>query len=221
MDPTLISAGIGLLSSVFGGKPKTPGYLKHAYDLQNGILKRGTDLYDNTDLVAQDKETVDNYGKSVWDQAMHMLQNYDSQAAGGGSPIWKGDTLKDRSRTQIAGDSASQIAQLASSLASTRADRKAALLPNPSSAAAGFQGAMALDQQAYGQQAANTEGLMNAAQLVAALFNKQKGTASAPGRNDRYVGTGSGAPIPYGVTYQPPMGLGKWMGGTYGAGYHG
>lgn len=195
MNPLLVSSGIGLLGSIFGGgssTPKTPKYLTQNYKLQNQLLQRGIDLYDGTDLAAQDAATVAAFGNGVMDRAMTMLGNYDARAAAAGSPMGKMDTKKDRSRAQIAGDASSQISQLEANLNQTRAARQAAMLPNPAQAAAGAQAASLLDQYAYNrqqqQQSGVMEGLASAANLIASL------TAKKP----KDVAKGSGAAMePY------------------------
>ncbi|GEM_PF-3951651 len=175
MNPTLISAGVGLLGSLFGGKSSTPHYVKDSYNLQNSIMRRALGLYDNADLESQDAATVAAYGDSVMNRAMTTLGNYDARAAAAGSSVAKGDTQKDRAKAQVAGDAASQVSELQANLASTRAARQAALLPNAAQAAAGTQAAAYLDQQQAGEQSAQMQGLLAATNLLTGLLPKKRG----------------------------------------------
>jgi hypothetical protein len=223
MDPTTIAAGVGLIGSLFGGGQQQPGYVKQNYGYINGILQRGLGLYDNTDLNAQDNQTVNDYSTGAMHTAMAMLGNYNAQAAGNGSGAWKADTMKDRAMSQIAGDQASRVADLRAQLDSTRPERKAALLPSAMQAAMGGQDAMYLDGQQRAQQGAQTQGILSAAQLVGGLFGRRSAAPSpmfnmGP-QNDRgYMGAGGSGS--YNVGYQSPMNP-PWMNQTFPTGYTG
>lgn len=192
MNPMLISAGVGLLGSLFGGSQKTPNNVKHQLDLQNGILQRAIDLYDNTDLAAQDAQTVADYGNGVMNHAMTILGNYDAKAAGAGSPIGKADTVKDRNRAQIAGDAGEQISQLQANLDQTRAARQAALLPNASQAASGAQAASYLDQEQAAEQQSRLSGLGAAATLISSLLPQKVKPMSTSGVDKTLTGIAGG-----------------------------
>lgn len=181
MDPLVVSAGVGLLSGMFGGKPKTPGYVKENYQLQNDLFKRAMGLYDNTDLAAVDQSAITAYSDSTMQEALKFLQNYDALAAGSGSAIGKSDTRKDRSRAQIASDSASKVGSLEASLISSRPNRQAALLPSVGSVAQGVPAAAYLDQQVADQNQQQMQGILDAAQVIGTLWP----TKSATGQNDR------------------------------------
>ena len=188
MDPTLISAGVGLIGSLFGSKPSTPSYVKEQYDLQNALMKMGIDLYNTTDIAANDQQAVDAYGRNAMSRAMQMASNYDAKAASSGSTIFKGDTMKDRSRNQIYADQASGVSQLEANLATTRAQRKAALLPQ--SSGANNSNAMYLDQANQQANANNGNMIGNIAALLGKLWGP-KGQSGSPmavpsGQNTRY-----------------------------------
>lgn len=199
MDPAIISAGIGFLGNMFGGRPQVPKHVLEAARMQNGIFQRGLDLYDSTDLERVDKQSLDLYMKQAMQQAMQAATNYDAKMAGSGASILKGDTAKDRMRGQIFADAGNKVGGIAADLNSTRAARKAALLPQ-ANANAQMQGAMFADQQNYTQGQAEQKGWADFVQLASGLVNtmnksKGKATKTAGGTaasNDRNsLGSGS------------------------------
>jgi hypothetical protein len=178
MDPALISMGVGLLGGVFGGgRPRTPGYVKDAYKLENAIRRRGLDLYDNTDVAANDAEAVRQYSELMQQQGMKLLGNYDARMAGAGFSPGKGDTKRGRSQAQIAGDVSGRVGEFGANLAASRPQRQAALLPGASPGTMLQAGAMA-DGAAQAEYANQLQGLMGLADLGASLMKK-------PARNDR------------------------------------
>ena len=172
---SLIPAGVGLLSSVFGGGgSRTPSFVKENYKLQNKLNKEALDLYRSTDLAAQDDQTLAAYSGGAMERAMRLLSNYDAARAGQSGRIGGIDTRADRSRAQIAADASTKVGDLQASLLSTRSQRKAALLPSAAGAASGFQSAAYLDQAESARQAGQDNGLVQIASLLAKAIPGKK-----------------------------------------------
>jgi hypothetical protein len=196
MDPGTIGGIVGALGGLLGSKPQVPEYLLTQYRLLNELLGMSKSLYQNTDFDRIDRETVDSYSKGTMDRASQILRNYDASVGGAGGVM--GDTKNSRNRAQIAGDASSKIAMLEADLNSSRAGRKAALLPNAAQAAAGFGAANLLDQGAAADQDARLQGLLSAATLIPGLL---KGRSASSSRNDRSAALNMNPPP--GTVYDP------------------
>lgn len=195
--------GVGLLRSFLGGgSPQVPEYLRKSYQLENQIRQAGLDLYNNTNLEASDSEALGAYSRTAMDAAMKMAGNYDARAAAMGSPMGKSDTRKDRARAQTFADSAGRIGEYEANLATTRAQRKAALLPGASPGAL-MQGAQGLDAANAGRYAQDSQGWADASRLIYGLFPQ----GGSSGRNDRTGGTlGNSSMLPW----DPTLGNDPW-----------
>lgn len=184
MDPAIISAGVGLIGSLWGGRRNsTPSYMAEQYNLRNAADRRAMSLYDSTDLDQLDAQAVSSLRTGAMQQAMQALSNYDAVAAGRGSAMYKGDTAKDRSRNQIAADSVQPVAQFEANLATSRPQRKAALLPNVGNATGA---ASYLDNFNLAQGQANTDMWAQVMQIAGRLANQRR--SGSGGRNDRIIG---------------------------------
>jgi hypothetical protein len=174
--------------------------------LSRQLTQMGIDLYNNTDLAATDSEAVANLQQNGMQDALAALNQYDATASARGSSIFKGSTVKDQARTNIAYESGRDARSLASNLLTTRANRKAALLPNPSAPLQGMQGAAAMDQFGNDQLAAQQNGIFN---LAYGILNSKKKTTQAP-----VMGGYNPAPIQRG--YDPALEAArKAMGGEF------
>lgn len=175
MDPGVASLLAGTVTGLFGGgRPSGPNYTKAQYEILNDITRRGMELFDRTDLEASDRKAVDKFRGVTMQDAMRLLGEYDAYAAGAGSPMWKDSTTKSRSRNQIASDAANRTAQMEADLEISRPQRKAALLPNPASAAQAMQGAMAMDQIGLQQAAANQQALFGGVYDLVGMLGKKR-----------------------------------------------
>lgn len=183
MDPAIISAGVGLIGSLFGGRRNsTPSYMAEQYNLRNAADKRALSLYDSTNLEELDAQAVGSLRASALKNAMDALSNYDAIAAGRGSGAYKMDTAKDRSKNQIAADSVAPVAQFEANLATSRPQRKAALLPNVgnNTGAASY-----LDNFNMQSGQADADMWAQIMQIAGRLANS-RGSGSG-GRNDRMI----------------------------------
>lgn len=185
-----LAAGVGLIGSIFGGGPSTPGYVRENYELQNAAFRKAMELYDSINFEQLDQRALTTYSDAAMKYAQTILGNYDAKAAAAGSPIWKSDTQKSRSRNQIAADAALPIAQYAAQQLSTRPQRQASILPNPAQAAAGFQSAAYLDQASAAQHSQEMGGLFDAAKALSKLYTDWKWSGSK--NNDLYGYEGTG-----------------------------
>jgi hypothetical protein len=140
------------------------------------LTQMAIDLYNNTDLAATDAQAVAELQQNAGQDAMSALNNYDAMMAARGSSMFKGSTAKNQARTDIAYNAGRDSRSLASNLLTTRANRKAALLPNPSAPLQGMQGAMAMDQFANDQKAAQQNAIFNIAYGLMNSKNTKVGT---------------------------------------------
>jgi hypothetical protein len=153
------------------------------YNLRNAADRRAMSLYDSTNLDQLDAQAVESLRTGAMSQAMQALSNYDAVAAGRGSGTFKADTAKDRSRNQIAADSVAPVAQFEANLATSRPQRKAALLPN----VGGNTGAASyLDNFNLAQGQADADMWAQIMQIAGRIAN-QRGSGGS-GRNDRMLG---------------------------------
>jgi hypothetical protein len=183
IDPTIISAGVGLLGSLFGGRRNTtPSYVAEQYNLRNAADRRAMDLYDRTNLEETDARAVESYRTGALQSALAALNNYDAQAAGRGSSILKADTAKERSRNQIAADAVRPVSEFAAGLETSRANRKAQLLPN---VGGNMAAAQYLDNFNLNRSQANADMWSTLMQIAARFANRPD--RNAPQRNDRDV----------------------------------
>lgn len=176
MDFNLGQITAGAVARLFGGGSPDMKETNRQLQLSRQLTQMGIDLYNNTDLESTDNEAVANLQQNGMQDALAALNQYDATASSRGSSIFKDSTVKDRARTGIAYDSGRDARSLASNLLTTRANRKAALLPNPSAPLQGMQGAMAMDQFGNDQLAAQQGSIFN---LAYGLLNKKK-TPQAP-----------------------------------------
>jgi hypothetical protein len=160
------------------------------------LTQMAIDLYNNTDLNAIDSQAVAELQTNAQQDAMSALNNYDAMSAARGSSIFKGSTAKDQARTDIAYNAGRDSRSLASNLLTTRANRKAALLPNPSAPLQGMQGAMAMDQFSNDQKAAQQNSIFN---IAYGLMNPDKKPGASGAKQMDY----SPAPIQGG--YNPAL----------------
>ena len=178
MDFNIGQIAAGAISRLLGGGQ--PNMVETNRQLQQSrqITQMGIDLYNNTDLAATDAQAIAELQANAQQDAMSALNNYDAMSSARGSSIFKGSTVKDQARTDIAYNSGRDARTLASNLLTTRANRKAALLPNPSSPIQGMQGAMAMDQYANDRAAAQQNAIFN---IAYGLMNpdKKPGTSGA------------------------------------------
>ena len=142
------------------------------------LTQMAIDLYNNTDLAATDAQAVAELQQNGMQDALSALNQYDATSAARGSSIFKGSTVKDQARTDIAYNSGRDSRMLASNLLTTRANRKAALLPNPSAPLQGMQGAAAMDQFNNDQLAAQQGAIFN---IAYGLMNQKKKPAQGAG----------------------------------------
>ena len=157
------------------------------------LTQMAIDLYNNTDLAATDAQAVAELQQNAGQDAMSALNNYDAMMAARGSSVFKGSTAKNQARTDIAYNAGRDSRTLASNLLTTRANRKAALLPNPSAPLQGMQGAMAMDQFSNDQKAAQQNAIFN---IAYGLMNSKTKTGTPP-----IMPTYSPAPIQGSVNY--------------------
>lgn len=143
---------LGGLAGLFGGG-HGPSEQDKVLQMYEKILQESLNLYNSTDYRKIDDEALAKYQDSVMKQSMAMLGNYDATASAAGSPYGKSDTLKDRSRTQIAEDLAQQIGGQQLGLYTSEPARKAALLP-------GTGGIGGLAQGVDQMNAMNQQGIM-------------------------------------------------------------
>lgn len=195
MDWTSIAAGA--ISKLFGGKSPGQRNTELAMAKLNEITQAGLELYKNSNLEESDRRAVNTYRESAIDDAMNILSGYDARTAAAGSPIYKGSTVKDRARSQIAGDVSQKVSDYQMNLDTSRANRQAALLPNPSSAIAGLQGAGAMDQFANQNYAANQNGLFDLAYTIikGLPFNNVGIGGGVVGGNDTAASTNKQAAV--------------------------
>jgi hypothetical protein len=162
---SLIPAGIGALSSIFGGGQQTPQYVQQLYNNQNALFQKSMQLYNSTNMGQVDQNAENQYGAGTAALANQYLSNYNSTAAGAGSPSNKFDTTKDRADAQIAGDMASKAALYAANLTASEPQRQMALLPGMSSTSAMTGPAEYLQGQQMGQNQQQLTGLMSLARM--------------------------------------------------------
>jgi hypothetical protein len=179
MDFNLGQIAAGAVARLFGGGSPNMAETNRQLQLSRQLTQMGIDLYNNTDLESTDNQAVANLQQNAMQDALAALNQYDATSSARGSSIFKDSTVKDRARTDIAYDSGRDARSLASNLLTTRANRKAALLPNPSAPLQGMQGAAAMDQFNNDQLAAQQGGIFN---LAYGLLNKKK-TPQAPVMN--------------------------------------
>jgi hypothetical protein len=172
------SIAAGAIGRLFGGGSPDMTETNRQLALSRKLTQMGIDLYNNTDFEATDNEAVANLQRNGMQDALAALNQYDATASARGSSIFKDSTVKDRARTGIAYDSGRDARSLASNLLTTRANRKAALLPNPSAPLQGMQGAAAMDQFNNDQLAAQQGGIFNLAYGI--LNSKKKKDTMAP-----------------------------------------
>jgi len=206
MDFNLGQIAVGAVARLFGGGSPNMAETNRQLQLSRQLTQMGIDLYNNTDLAATDSEAVANLQQNGMQDALAALNQYDATASARGSSIFKGSTVKDQARTNIAYESGRDARSLASNLLTTRANRKAALLPNPSAPLQGMQGAAAMDQFGNDQLAAQQNGIFN---LAYGILNSKKKTTQAP-----VMGGYNPAPIQRG--YDPALEAArKAMGGEF------
>ena len=180
MDFNLGQIAAGAVARLFGGGSPDMKETNRQLQLSRKLTQMGIDLYNNTDLAATDSEAVANLQQNGMQDALAALNQYDATASSRGSSIFKDSTVKDRARTGIAYDSGRDARSLASNLLTTRANRKAALLPNPSAPLQGMQGAMAMDQFNNDQLAAQQSGIFNLAYGIMNNLPKKKNRTTEP-----------------------------------------
>ncbi len=206
MDFNLGQIAAGAASRLLGGGSPNMTETNRQLQLSRQLTQMGIDLYNNTDLEATDNQAVANLQQNGMQDALAVLNQYDATAASRGSSIFKGSTVKDQARTNIAYDSGRDARSLASNLLTTRANRKAALLPNPSAPLQGMQGAAAMDQFNNDQLAAQQGSIFN---LAYGLLNQKKQPNANP-----VMGGYSAAPIQGG--YDPKLDAARRaMGGEF------
>lgn len=205
MDFNLGQIAAGAVARLFGGGNPNMAETNRQLQLSRELTQMGIDLYNNTDLAATDSEAVANLQQNGMQDALAALNQYDATSAARGSSIFKGSTVKDQARTGIAYESGRDARSLAANLLTTRANRKAALLPNPSAPLQGMQGAAAMDQFNNDQLAAQQGSIFD---LAYGLLNKKKVPTSGQ------MGGYSAAPIQGG--YDPALEAArKAMGGDF------
>jgi hypothetical protein len=190
MDASLISAAVGALGGLFGSRRPNNANLEQNLALTNDIIRRATELYDRTDLAANDAQTITAFRENAMRDAMAAAMNYDARAASAGSNLYKSDTAKDRARNQIFADQANRTATLEAELNSTRPQRQASLLPNPNAAAAGTQAAAILDQQTLANNAATADLIGSVGTILGQIYGRRGQSAGqqslvSPTQNDR------------------------------------
>ena len=195
------SIAAGAIGRLFGGGSPDMTETNRQLELSRKLTQMGIDLYNNTDLAATDSEAVANLQQNGMQDALAALNQYDATASARGSSIFKDSTVKDRARTGIAYDSGRDARSLASNLLTTRANRKAALLPNPSAPLQGMQGAMAMDQFGNDQLAAQQNGIFNLAYGI--LNSKKKKNPGDP--TEPPFGTTPPINAPIQGTYNPEL----------------
>lgn len=159
----LVGAGVGLLGGLFG--KKGGGNMDALYAKLLQLYDEGMRLYRDTDLNLVDQQLLDAYDSRLQDDVQTMLDNHDTALATQGLQVSGKDSERTLSRTGTAFRAAKAKRDLQAQLVSTRANRKAALLPKAGDfqVGAGMAGAMdARDAAASGGLVSGLAGLADA-----------------------------------------------------------
>lgn len=173
---SLIPAALGLIGGF--GKRSGPSQSDLLYGQYSHILDEAMKVYNNTDLEAIDKASLDTYSKESQRQANEQMNNYQAQLSANGYDPEYYDTEKSRAQSRFAQASARDTAAMKADLDRTRAQRKLALLPSPQSVAGGFNMAAYADQRRDNLASAQYQSLIQLGSLIAPLLNGHKGKSS-------------------------------------------
>jgi len=180
VDIGAVAGVVGGIAGLFGkGSGRRMDKVQQQLNMLNQINQRGTDLYDNTNLEESDAKATDLIRNLSTQDALNILSSYDGSAAGAGSPIWKDSTSKGRARNQIAFNASNVANRYAADLETSRANRKAALLPSPAGAAQGLSAASAIDSVQNEQNQADQNALFQGVYGLSGILGKSSAPKAA------------------------------------------
>lgn len=188
MDPSgWLGIGGGLLSLFGGGGGGVPSHMLEAYAKYSQMLDEAMRLYNSTDLVSQDKATVESFKKRVEEDATTQMDNYNARVSANMPGMTNySDTEKTRTTGRFAENASRATADLESDLNQSRTLRKKALLPDMSGYAGGFDVATRLDQYYNNRNAANQDAWFQVAQGLMPFLKRGKKSGAPVGGGPVY-----------------------------------
>lgn len=181
IDPGLISGGIGLISSLFGGKKKAPR--NPFLDSQRAALDAAQGIVRNTNLTDLDQKLLENYRNEVNRQSERAISAQNaSDFARNDQPLV--DSERGVARGVIARSGAEAIANLSTQLDASRPDRGIGMWERIASmSGAGYGNQNTQNQMDMQAQSAYDQGLAGIADLVTRSIKSSGRRAGTPGYN--------------------------------------
>jgi len=181
IDPGLISGGIGLISSLFGGKKKAPR--NPFLDSQRAALDAAQGIVRNTNLADLDQKILEQYRTEINRQADRAISAQNaSDFARNDQPLV--DSERGVARGVIARSAGEGVANLATQLEASRPDRGLGMWERIAGmSGAGYQNQAnqnAMDMQA---QSSYDQGLAGIADLISRSIKPKASSGSTAGRS--------------------------------------
>lgn len=180
MDPSIVSAGIGLLGSFLGGGGGGDDHLAGLYKLYEQILNEGMNIYRTTDLDELFRQSQERYRQIVDENVGRGLRNYNAGLLAGGVTPTGGDTEQAVQRGLVRQKGAARLAEREADFLLQKPMMQKSLLPGVGDATAGMGMAAQLDAMASGRKASNRNAIGQVGDLITQIITAEKGR-STPG----------------------------------------
>lgn len=173
MDPSIVSAGVGLLGSLFGGGGGGDDRLAGLYKLYEQILNEGMNIYRTTDLDELFRQSQERYRQIVDENVGRGLRNYNAGLLAGGVTPTGGDTEQAVQRGLVRQKGATRLAEREADFLLNKPMMQKSLLPGVGDATAGMGMASQLDAMASGRKAANRNAIGQFGDFLSGIINKE------------------------------------------------
>jgi uncharacterized protein len=198
IDPGLISGGIGLISSLFGGKKKAPR--NPFLDSQRSALDAAQGIVRNTNLTDLDQKLLENYRNEINRQSERAISAQNaSDFARNDQPLV--DSERGVARGVIARSGAEAIANLSTQLDASRPDRGIGMWERIASmSGAGYGNQNTQNQMDMQAQASYDQGLAGIADLITRSMKPKVSGNATDNRRDTssYFSSGNARTPNYG-----------------------
>lgn len=173
IDPAIVSGGVGLLTSLFGGGGGGTDYMAGLYKLYEQILNEGMNIYRTTDLDELFRQSQERYREVVDEQVSRGLRNYNAGLLAGGVKPTGGDTEQSVQRGMVRQKGATRLAEREADFLLQKPMMQKSLLPGVGDATAGMGMAGHLDAMAAGRGAANRNAMGQVGDFVTGIINNE------------------------------------------------